>query len=171
MNNYSEHEKLLDDIIEYKENAINKLLTILSTEDDPCLLNKVAFVLVDHIKDDNIATTLEKRIKSQNLRNKNGTLLYLLGEYTNDKKYLIFLLDLILENNNDGEIFMSAYSMIINLHPPLDIEDILNALHRLRQEKSNLDNSPERMLLIHSLLNYFEGQKGIAEFYQQFNAD
>jgi len=42
MNNYSEHEKLLDDIIEYKENAINKLLTILSTEDDPCLLNKVA---------------------------------------------------------------------------------------------------------------------------------
>lgn len=171
MSSYSEYEKIFGDIIKNKEHTTDKLLNILETEDDPRLLNKVAFVLVDHFKDENIATILEKRIKDQKLNNKNGTLLYLLGEYTNDKKYLTFLLDLLFENKDDGEVYMSAYSMIINLHPPLDKGDILKALERLEQEKIKQNIDEERKLLINSLLNYFEGQKDITEFYQQFDED
>lgn len=171
MSNSSEYYNIFDNIIKNKEKTIKTLLNILETEDDPRLLNQAAFLLVDHFKDDNIATILEKRIKDQKLKNKNGTLLYLLGEYTNDKKYLTFLLDLIFNNENDGEIFMSAYSMIINLHTPLDERDILKALQRLEQEKNNKDINTERKLLINSLLIFFEGQKDITEFYQQFNED
>lgn len=94
--------------------------------------------MIENFKDDKIEDCLLSLIKQPKWKGRNGTFLYLLGEYTNDKKFLCFLLDTLLNNFDNGEILMSAYSMIINLHPPLNEDDIKKSLKRLELEKIKL---------------------------------
>jgi hypothetical protein len=161
---------LLKNITIQKENVIDKLISILKSTNDFCLGNKIAFTLVSNFKDNRIENCLTELIKDMRWKNHNGTLLYLLGEYTNDPKYLFFLIDMILKNekDNNGEIFMGTYSMIINLHPPLDRKEITRVFQRLRKAGLKKKNTKEQKLLINSLLNYLEGQREIVKFYKQF---
>jgi hypothetical protein len=161
---------LLKNIITQKEDIIEKLVSILKSTNDFCLGNKIAFALVDNFRDDRIETCLVDLIQDTRWKNSNGTLLYLLGEYTNDQKYLLFLIDMILKNekNDDGEVFMAAYGMIINMQPPLDRKKITRALQLVRREERKKKITKEQKLLIRSLLKYLEGQKEIIKFYKQF---
>jgi hypothetical protein len=173
MNEYN-IEAVLNEAVELKEDLVGKLITILKSTDDFYTGNQVAFTLVENFKDDDrIESCLVDLIKDSRWKNHNGTLLYLLGEYTNNKKYLYFLIDIILNNekDDDGEVFMGAYSMIINLHPPLDVKEISRALQRVRREEKKENMSTEQEKLVNSLLNYLEGQQKIVEFYSQFGSD
>jgi hypothetical protein len=161
---------LLGDIEKQKENSVDKLVSLLRSTNDFCIGNKIAFTLVDHFKDDRIESCLIDLIRDPRWKGYNGTLLYLLGEYTNNSQYLYFLIDMILKNEkiNDGETFMGAYSMIINLHPPLDKKDIIRSIQRVKREEKKKNISKDQRKLIHSLLNYLEGQRDITQYYKQF---
>jgi len=168
MEDISKIENLIKEIESRKEGYVTQLINFLMNTNNFALCNKVAFVLVDNFKDDRIEDCLVKLIKDPKWKNRNGTLLYLLGEYTNNSKYLKFLIDLIIENTDDGEIYMGAYSMIINMQPPLDKKVIVRCLKFLNEErvKENLDEYKKQM--IDSILKYLDGQKEICEFYKQF---
>jgi hypothetical protein len=173
MNEYN-IETVLNDAVELKDDLVAKLINILKSTDDFYTGNQVAFTLVENFKDDDrIEACLINLITDSRWKNHNGTLLYLLGEYTNNKKYLYFLIDIILNNEKEdnGEIFMGAYSMIINLHPPLDVGEIKRALQRVRIEEKKENISAEQKKMVNSLLNYLKGQQKIAEFYSQFDSD
>lgn len=152
------------------ENTIESLIKKMLQTDDQHLRDEIGFFLTDHFKAESIEDALVELIKDEKWKNRNGTLLFLLSEYTNHPKYLVFLINLLLkkENKDDGEIFMNGYSMIINLHPPLDRKEITKALQKLnREEKKNMEDK-ERLLLIKSLKNYLLGQREIAKYYNQF---
>jgi hypothetical protein len=163
-------DTLLNEVVKQKKDTVEKLLSILKMTDDVWAGNKIALALVDHFKDDRIESCLVNLIKDSRWKNRNGTLLFALGEYTNDPKYLYFLADLLLksEKTNDGEIFMSAGGMIINLHPPLDSKEITRTLRRVRREEKKTHLSDRQRRLVHSLLNYLEGQRKITKFYNRF---
>jgi len=162
--------KPLSNVIKQKEKILDELIQRLKTTDDFCEGNQIALTLVDYFKDDRIENCLIDLIKSPKWRMHNGTLLYALGEYTNDSKLLYFLIDLILKNEKDdnGEVFMGAYSMIINLHPPLDKKEITKSIQRLKRESTKKNISKEQKELITSLLVFLEGQRDISKFYSQF---
>jgi hypothetical protein len=161
---------LLSNIIKQKEDIVGELIAILKTTNDIYIGNKIALTLVDHFKDERIETCLLDLINEHQWQNKNGTILYALGEYTNDPKYLYFLIDMLLKNEekDDGEIFMGTYKMIINSHPPIDKKEIVRALQRVKEEENKINSSEEKRKLVYSLLNYLEGQKNIAQYYKQF---
>jgi hypothetical protein len=81
-----------------------------------------------------------------------------------------FLVDLILKNEmyDDGEIYMGAGSMIVNLHPPLDKKEITKSIKRVKREAKKKNISKEQKKLVSSLLNFLEGQREITKFYNQF---
>jgi hypothetical protein len=146
---------------------VENLINLMLSSDDERTVSKIGFVLVENFKDERIEPCLLSLINDLKWKRKNGTFLYLLSEYTRDKKYLYFLVDLLLKNMDDGEIFMGAYSMIINLQTPLDKEDIEKSLKRLKQDKKNfLDN--EIITAIFSLENFLAGQINISNFYSEF---
>jgi len=163
---------LLDNVIKQKESSLEKLIQRLEITDDFYEGNQIALVLVDHFKDEKIENCLIGLIKSPKWKMHNGTLLYALGEYTNDSKHLYFLIDLILKNEKDSneEVFMGAYGMIINLHPPLNKKEVTKSTQRVKRElKKKRINSEQKKLAL-SLLNFLEGQREIGKFYGQFNA-
>jgi hypothetical protein len=164
-------ETFLNDVVKQKEDIIVELISALKSTDDLCERNQIALFLAEHFKDDRIENCLADLIQTPKLKMQNGTLLFALGEYTNNAKYLYFLVDLILKNekDNDGEIFMGAYSMIINLHPPLNKKEIARSIQRVKREAKKENITPEQKELITSLLNYLEGHKEIAKFYNQFS--
>lgn len=161
-------DKILDLICERKKSSIEELNQLINRSKNEREISKIGFILVDNFKDDDIEATLVKLISSPFWQNNNGTFLYLLSEYTNDSKYLYFLIDLIFRNKNDGEIFMGAYSMILNLQPPFESKEITKSLQRLRIEikKKNIDD--ERAHSIQSLINFLNGQRQIIKFYAKF---
>ena len=161
-------DKILDLTVKKKRMLIKELNHLVNNSKDEREISRIGFILVDNFKDENIETTLIKLITDPLWKNKNGTFLYLLGVYTNDRKYLNFLIDLILKKGNDGEIIMGAYSMILNLHPPFVREDITKALQRLKRESKKKIIDKERVHLINSLINFLEGQRDIVKFYSQF---
>jgi len=77
-------------------------------------------------------------------------------------------LHLIIENTDDGEIYMGAYSMIINMQPPLDKKVIVRCLKFLNEERVKENHDEYRKQMINSILKYLDGQKEICEFYKQF---
>jgi hypothetical protein len=163
----------LDNILELssekKKNIIDKLNELILSCDDERAISKIGFMLVDNFKDESIEITLTKLIIDPIWKNNNGTFLYLLGEYTNDSKYLCFLIDLILNNENDGEILMGAYSMVLKLHPPFVKKDITLALQKLKRKSKKRTIDKERVQLISSLINFLEGQRDIIKFYSRFD--
>ena len=58
--------------------------------------------------------------------------------------------------------------MIINLHPPLDRKEITRSIQRVKREEKKKSITKETKRLVHSLLNYLEGQREITKFYDQF---
>jgi hypothetical protein len=160
----------INNIVKYKENIVEELIALIKMTDDFYEGNQIALVLVDHFKDTRIEACLIDLINSPKWNMHNGTLLYALGEYTNDSKYLYFLIDLILNNekDNNGEVLMGAYSMIINLHPPLDRKEITKSIQRVKEEENKKNISNEQRKIVNSLLNYLEGQIKITSFYEQF---
>jgi len=163
--------ELLNNAIKQKEDVVEKLVSILRATDDFYEGNQIALVLVDHFRDESIENCLVDLIKDPKWKMCNGTLLYALGEYTNDSKYLYFLIDLILKNekDKDGEIFMSAYSMIINLHPPLDRKELTRSIRKVKRDAQKRNITIEQKKLINSLLNFLEGQREITKFYDRFS--
>jgi hypothetical protein len=161
-------DKVLDLISERKRTSVEELNQLINHSGNEREISKIGFLLIDNFKDEDIETTLVKLITNPFWKNNNGTFLYLLSEYTNDSKYLYFLIDLILRNKNDGEIIMGAYSMILNLQPPFERKDITKSLQKLRIEmkKANIDN--ERAQLVQSLINFLNGQRQIIRFYAKF---
>lgn len=162
--------KLIKNSIENKNTVVENLVSFLRQTNDFYEGNQIALILTEHFRDEKIENCLIELIKSPKWHTHNGTLLYALKEYTNDSKYLYFLIDLILKNekDNDGEIFMAAYSMIINLQTPLDKKDITRSIQRVKREAQKAGISKEQKKLIESLLIYLEGQKEITKFYNQF---
>ncbi len=168
MEDISTIENLIKEIESRKEVYATQLINFLMNTNNFALCNKVAFVLVDNFKDDRIEDCLVKLIKDPKWKNRNGTLLYLLGEYTTNSKYLKFLIDLIIENTDDGEIYMGAYSMIINMQPPLDKKEIVRCVKFLNEERTKENHDEYKKQMIDSILKYLDGQKDICEFYKQF---
>jgi len=160
----------IEKIVNQKNEIVASLIHRLKTTNDFYEGNQVALILIDHFRGKNIEDCLFELIKEPKWQRYNGTLLYALEEYTNNSKYLYFLVDLILKNEklNDGEIFMGAYSMILNLQPPFDRKEITKSLQRVKKErkKKNLKESTKK--LISSLINFLEGQRNIAKFYSRF---
>jgi ABC-type multidrug transport system fused ATPase/permease subunit len=163
-------EQELNVFINQKNEMVEKLINRLKSTNDFYEGNQIALVLTEHFKDDRIENCLVDLIQDPIWKMHNGTLLYALSEYTNNSKYLYFLVDMILNNkkNNDGEIFMGAYSMIISLHPPLDRKEITRSIRRVKREEQKKNISKEQKKLTQSLLNYLEGQREINKFYNQF---
>nr|WP_320036523.1 hypothetical protein [uncultured Bacteroides sp.] len=168
MEDISTIENLIKEIESRKEVYATQLINFLMNTNNFALCNKVAFVLVDNFKDDRIEDCLVKLIKDPKWKNRNGTLLYLLGEYTTNSKYLKFLIDLIIENTDDGEIYMGAYSMIINMQPPLDKKEIVRCVKFLNEERTKENHDEYKKQMIDSILKDLDGQKDICEFYKQF---
>lgn len=162
-------DQILDLINERKRTSIEELNQLINQRGNEREISKIGFLLVDNFKDESIETTLIKLITDPFWQNNNGTFLYLLSEYTNDCKYLYFLINLILKNKNDGEIIMGAYSMILNLQPPFERKDITKSLQRLSIEIKKKDIDEERAQLIQSLINFLNGQKEIVRFYSKFS--
>ena len=168
--NSSQHklDEIIDTAVSKKNTIIQELNLLISKTDDNQDISKIGFTLVDNFKDETIEDVLIGLIKNPFWKKRNGTFLFLLSEYTNDSKYLYFLLDLVLKNYDDGEILMGGYSMILNLHPPFEKIDITKCLRRLRMEYKKKDLNKEKSQLIISLINFLEGQRNIAKFYNKF---
>ena len=161
---------LLNKSVKQKNEIVEKLFSILRTTDDFHEGNQVALALIEHFKDDKIENLLMELIKDPKWKMYNGTLLYALGEYTNDSKYLYFLIDLILKNekDNNGEIFMGAYSMILNLQPPLNKKEITRSIQRVKREAKKRSITRDQKKLVSSLLTFLNGQREISKFYDKF---
>lgn len=162
--------EFLSSIVQQKDDAVEKLISILKSTDDFSKGNQIALTLIDHFRDERIENCLIDLIKSPKWRMHNGTLLYALSECTNDSKHLYFLIDLILKNekDNNGEIFMSACSMIVNLQPPLNKKEVAKSIQRLKREEKKKNITEEQKKLVNSLLNFLEVQKEIKKFYDQY---
>lgn len=168
-----EFEKELENIIKTKDDIVDKLVNKMLTTKDEELRNKIGFVLVDHFKSEKIEEAIIKVFNEKRWSDRRGTVLYLLSEYTNSPTYLYFLIDLLLEkenNNNNTEIFMDGYSMIIDLKVPFNREEINKSLRRLRREKHKKNNTDKRIQLINSLINFLLGQREICSFYKRFGS-
>jgi hypothetical protein len=133
-----------DYLISQKNKIVDTLISQLKSTDNYNKGNQIAFALIDNFKDEQIENCLFDLITSTQWKSYNGTLLYALGEYSNNKKYLYFLIDLILKNENDGEIFMSAYSMVLNLHPPFNKKELTKSIQRVKRESKKKNLSREK---------------------------
>ncbi|MDR1679983.1 MAG: hypothetical protein LBR81_09470 [Prevotellaceae bacterium] len=162
----------LKTISQQQEDIVGKLISFLETTDDDYLANWTAMTLADHFKDERIEPCLMNKIQNPKWKQRRGTLLFALECYSNEPKYLYFLIDLILKNENeqDGEIFMSAYGMLLKLHPPLNSKEIARALQRVRREEKKKNLNGHHRRVVHSLLDYLEGQREIRKFYKRFLA-
>ncbi|MDR1098312.1 MAG: hypothetical protein LBL57_09290 [Tannerella sp.] len=166
-----ETDPILSDVIKQKEDLAGKLISFLKTTDDIYSANDAVLVLVNHFRDDRIESCLMKLIQEPRWKHQNGTFLYALKCYTNDPDYLYFLIDLLFkyEKFGEGEIFMDVFGMILNLHPPLDSQEITRALRRVRREaKKKGSNEAYHRRLVDTLLRYLEEQREIAKFYRPF---
>jgi len=161
-------DEILNLISERKRTSVEELNQLINHSGNEREISKIGFLLVENFKDEDIEATLVKLITNPFWKNNNGTFLYLLSEYSNDSKYLNFLIDLILRNKNDGEIIMGAYSMILNLQPPFERKDITKSLQRLRKEIKKKSIDDERVQLMQSLINFLDGQRQIIRFYAKF---
>ena len=132
--------------VNQKNEIVENLTHRLKTTNDFYEGNQVALALIDHFKDERIENCLFELIKNSKCKLHNGTLLYALEEYTNNSKYLYFLVDLILRNEKigDGEIFMGAYSMILSLQPPFDRKEITRSIQRAKRENKKKNLNKER---------------------------
>ena len=157
-------------IVDSKENIVKQLISILKTTSDFMIGNTIAMTLIDNFKDERIESCLVDLIHDPKWKMHNGTLLFALGEYTNDSKYLYSLIDMILKNekDNNGEVFMGAYSMILNLQPPFDRKEITRSIKRVKQEDQKKKITKQQRKLVNSLLSFLEGQRKITKFYGQF---
>lgn len=161
----------IEKVVNQKNEIVEYLIHKLKTTNDFCEANQIALALTDHFRDDRIENCLVDLIQDTKWKMHNGTLLYALGEYTSNSKYLYFLVDMILKNkkDNDGEVLMGAYSMIIDMHPPLDRKEITRSIQRVKREEKKKNITKKQRELIHSLLNFLEGQREITKFYRQFS--
>lgn len=139
---------------------------MLATENSQ-IRDNIAFFLVDHFKDPLIENSLIKLIEDKRWVNHRGTLLYLLNEYTNDNKYLIFLIDLLINNDEDnGELYMNVYIMITSLQVPMDKNDITVSLESLEKENSKTENA-EKRIIQEKIILYLKEQLRISDFYER----
>lgn len=170
MNMKCNMEDFLKNAIKHKEDIVAELIFILKSTDDFYEGNQIALALTEHFRDDRIETCLVDLIQSPKWKMHNGTLLFALKEYTSNSKYLYFLIDMLLKNEKDdnGEVFMETYSMIINMHPPLDKKEITRSLQRVKREMKKKNISEEQRKVVYSLLNYLDGQREITKFYSKF---
>lgn len=166
----SEMKFLLDEIEQTKQQNVARLIDLILNSDDPKVSHEAAFLLVDNFRDERIEDCLISIINDPRWKNRNGTFLFLLGEYTNSSKYLYYLIELIFNNLDDGEIFMGAYGMIIDMQVPLDEKEIHRTIKLLKNEekKAKKESNKRKKKITDSLLNYLEGQIDICEFYKQF---
>jgi hypothetical protein len=167
-----ERDVFLSDIVKLKEDLVGKLISFLETTDDIYSANDAVLVLVDHFRDDRIEPCLMKLIQEPRWKHQNGTFLYALKCYTNDPKYLYFLIDLLFEYEKfgRGEILMDVFGMILNLQPPLDRKEITCALRRVRREgKKKGSNEDYHRRLVYTLTGFLEEQREIEKFYWPFH--
>ena len=158
----------LEKIEKQKEKMVSLLMDMMKSGTPSNFINEIGFTLVDNFRDERIEQYLVELIKKPCLKNCNGSLLHLLGNYTTNRKYLYFLIDLILQNEDNGEIIMDGYSMIINMQPPLERTEMAKSIQRLRREEKKKNNSALKKKLIRSLINFLEGQRDVYKFYSQF---
>jgi len=169
MSKKNEIDNLLEKIIFDKKKAINELLDILNNTDDHDVGNKIALFLVDNFKDKNIEDCLVNLILSKKWENYKGTIWYALQEYSDSQKFLKLLFDAMLKNDyeQNGEVFMHIYYMIINIKPPMSITSINWAIGRIKKEREKEKNKFNQQIL-NSLEFFFKGQRDIRKFYKQF---
>jgi len=161
-------DNLLEEIKNIKSSNVDDLITVLSETNDVVIRDKIAFFLVDNFNDIRIEETLVELIKDNRWKNYKGTLIYLLSEYTADNKYLHLLIDLILDNEIGGEVFMDSYSMLLSLHTPFNPKELNKSLKHLRKEKEK-NTDLECKKLIDNLICFIEGQREIIKFLKKFN--
>lgn len=152
---------------EDKNNLIDRLVEMMHSSDIERVVSNIGFFLIENFKDEKIEQCIFDLINQPKWKGYNGTFLYILGEYTNDRKYLYFLIDLLMKNLHDGEIRMGACSMIVNIHPPFNKEEIRKSLRRLKQEKRKITDD-EDLAMIDELSEFLETQIEIANFYSRF---
>ncbi|MDR1098310.1 MAG: hypothetical protein LBL57_09280 [Tannerella sp.] len=171
MEKEQEIDAFLSDIIKQKEDLAGKLISFLETTDDIYSANDAVLVLVDYFRDDRIEPCLMKLIQDPRWKHQHGTFLYALDCYTNDPKYLYFLVDLLFkyEEFGEGEIFMDGFGMILNLQPPLDRKEITRALRRVRREgKKKGSNEDYHRRLVYTLTGFLEEQREVVKFYNRY---
>lgn len=159
----------LKDLVNDINSIRDELVEIFSSTNDQHLRDQIGFILVDHFKSEKIEKKIIELITEDKWINRNGTLLYLLYEYTDSSKHLYFLIDLLLQkrNKDDGEILMNAYNMILNLNPPFEKVEINKSLQRLRRELTK-NICEDKINMIKTLIKFLLGQREIYKFYKQF---
>jgi hypothetical protein len=141
---------------------VSELISLLNSTENYELGVKIAFLLVENFKDDRIIDCLINLINSDKWKNRTGSLWFALEEYlyTDNQKFLKLLNNTIINNDNEqnGEIFMNTYSIIVTMKPPLSIYSINWSLKRIKKEREKNNNEFKQQLL-NSLELFFEGQK------------
>lgn len=151
MDSYNEFD-VIDKLILDKSNIVEKLINILETTLDLKVRKKVVLSLVDNFKDERIIPVIINLIKRPDLVNNNAILVFALGEYSDCKEYLEFLIDIFL--NYDYHVALNSYNIIINMPPPFEEKTISKVLEKINSSREKIDKDKEKM--IEELISFFE---------------
>jgi hypothetical protein len=136
--------KYIEELINNKLKIIDELIYILESTKDIQIRKKTVLALVDNFKDDRIVSTLIKLIKRPDLENQNAILVFALGEYSDCKEYIDFLVNLILDY--DYHVAWNSYNILINMTPPFDREVLLKVYEKTLLTKNKIGNDKEKMI-------------------------
>jgi len=134
-------EKELTDLIIQKEDCVTTLINLIEKTSNEEVRKKSLFYLIDNFKDDRIIPFLKKNILSEKFRNKNAIFVYALGEYSNCRNELDFLVNLIV--TQDYHVAMNAYNIIGDYYPEFDKIQLKNALKIIKDNKNSLKEKEE----------------------------
>ena len=165
-------EEILNSYEQDKSNLMDKLIERMFSSDNETFISNIGSFLIDNFRDEKIEQCILSLINEPTWKGSRGVLLFLLGEYTNDQKYMYFIIDLFMNNlhEDNGVVFMEACSMIFEMKQPFNKKDIMKSLERLEQEKPKVTD--ERSLgVIESLTDYLNAQIEIADFYAEFQLE
>lgn len=107
-------KELIDKILTEKESRVKELIAIIDSMDDIRSITILMFFLVDNFKDEKIFPKLIELIKNEKYKTRNGSLVYLCGEYSlyECSQKVDFFLELLCEH--DGEVGMTASSILFD---------------------------------------------------------
>jgi hypothetical protein len=128
---------MLNHVLDFKNNVIEQIISLINETSDHEIRGKCILFLIDHFKDARITETLVNLIKRPDLQNHNGFITYALGESSDCKDYLEFLIELVLEYNYNVSIH--ALNIIIDMDPPFDKDQINNLINKIRSLKVKED--------------------------------
>jgi hypothetical protein len=141
----------IEELTEVKNDITKTLINVLEETTDPKIRKKAVLSLVDNFKDERIIPALINLIKRPDLEKNNAILVYALGEYSDCKEHLLFLIDLILDF--DFHVAWNAYNIILSMSPPFDEAVIKDLMKRIEDA---LGKNEEKEVLLNDLILFFK---------------